>query len=133
MKSILLALALITSGAYAADDADYNPCDAVENDQQTLACSVFSKNAAEQLLTENYEALQARMNSLYGSNPTQLNNIISKIKAAQALWLHQRDADCAIAVFPATAGTDTYNIALNDCMAAISDDRSEFWESIGQE
>ena len=49
MKSILLALALITSGAYAADDADFNPCDAVENDQQTLACSVFSRNAAEQL------------------------------------------------------------------------------------
>ena len=84
MKPILLALALITSGAYAADDADYNPCDAVENDQQTLACSVFSKNAAEQLLTENYEALQTRMTSLYGSNPTQLNNIISKIKAAKA-------------------------------------------------
>ena len=38
MKSILLALALITSGVYAADDADYNPCDAVENDRQTLAC-----------------------------------------------------------------------------------------------
>lgn len=80
MKSILLALALITSGAYAADDADFNPCDAVENDQQTLACSVYSRNAAEQLLTENYEALQARMTSLYGSNATQLNNITSKIK-----------------------------------------------------
>ena len=133
MKSILLALALITSGAYAADDADYNPCDAVENDQQTLACSVFSKNAAEQLLTENYEALQTRMTSLYGSNPTQLNNIISKIKTAQALWLHQRDADCAIVVFPATSGTQSYNIALNDCMARMSDDRSEFLESIGQD
>ena len=133
MKSILLALALITSGAYAADDADYNPCDAVENDQQTLACSVYSKQAAEQLLTENFEALQARMKSLYGSNATQLNNITSKIKAAQALWLHQRDADCAIVVFPATAGTQAFNIALNDCMAAISDDRSEFLESVGQE
>ena len=133
MKPILLALALITSGAYAADDADYNPCDAVENDQQTLACSVYSKQAAEQLLTENFEALQARMQSLYGSNATQLNNITSKIKAAQALWLHQRDADCAFVVFPATAGTQAFNIALNDCMAAISDDRSEFLESVGQE
>ena len=36
-----------------ADDADYNPCDAVENDRQTLACSVFSRNTAEQLLAEN--------------------------------------------------------------------------------
>ena len=133
MKPILLALALITSGAYAADDADYNPCDAVENDQQTLACSVYSKQAAEQLLTENFEALQARMKSLYGSNATQLNNITSKIKAAQALWLHQRDADCAIVVFPATAGTQAVNLALHDCLAAISDDRSEFLESVGQE
>lgn len=133
MKSILLALALITSGAYAADDADYNPCDAVENDQQTLACSVYSRNAAEQLLTENYESLQARMDALYGSNPTQLNNITSKIKAAQTLWLHQRDADCAIAVFPATAGTEAFNIAQNDCIARITDDRSEFLETIGQD
>ena len=133
MKSILLALALITSGAYAADDADYNPCDAVENDQQTLACSVYSRNAAEQLLTENYESLQARMNALYGNNPTQLNNITSKIKAAQTLWLHQRDADCAIAVFPATAGTEAFNIAQNDCIARITDDRSEFLETIGQD
>ena len=133
MKSILLALALITSGVYAADDADYNPCDAVENDRQTLACSVFSRNAAEQLLTDNYEALQARMTSLSGSNPTQLNNITSKIKTAQSLWLHQRDADCAVVVFPATAGTEAFNIAQNDCIAAVSDDRSEFLESIGQE
>ena len=61
MKSILLALALFTGGAHAAENADYNPCDAVENDRQTLACSVFSKNAAEQLLSENYEAMQERM------------------------------------------------------------------------
>ena len=133
MKSILLALALIANGAFAADDADYNPCDAVENDQQTLACSLYSKNAAEALLTENYEDLQARMTQLYGDNATQLNNIISKIKTAQALWLHQRDADCAIAVFPATAGTQKFNIAQNDCIARITDDRSEFLESIGQE
>ena len=133
MKSILLALALITSGAAVADDADHNPCDAVENDQQTLACSVFSRNTAEQLLAENVEALQARITALYGANATQLNNITSKIKTAQTLWVHQRDADCAIVVFPAKAGTEAFNIAQNDCIAAVSDDRSEFLESIGQE
>ena len=133
MKSILLALALITSGAAAADDADHNPCDAVENDQQTLACSVFSRNTAEQLLAENFEDLQERITALYGSNATQLNNITSKIKTAQTLWVHQRDADCAIVVFPAKAGTEAFNIAQNDCIAAVSDDRSEFLESIGQE
>ncbi|WP_300724850.1 lysozyme inhibitor LprI family protein [Pseudomonas sp.] len=133
MKSILLALALITTGVQAADDADYNPCNAVENDQQTLACSAFSRHSAEQLLTENYEALQARMTALYGANPTQLNNITSKIKSAQALWLHQRDADCAIAVFPNKAGTQAFTIAQNDCIGGVSDDRSEFLESIGQD
>ncbi|MFP3518586.1 lysozyme inhibitor LprI family protein [Pseudomonas sp. SIMBA_077] len=133
MKSILLALALISSGVFAADDPDHNPCDAVENDQQTLACSVFSRQSAEQLLAENFEALQARITSLYGSNPTLLNNITSKVKTAQALWLHQREADCAIVVFPAKAGTEAFNIAQNDCIAAVSDDRSEFLESIGQE
>jgi uncharacterized protein YecT (DUF1311 family) len=55
-----------------------------------------------------------------------------KIKTAQTLWVHQRDADCAIVVFPAKAGTEAFNIAQNDCIAAVSDDRSEFLESIGQ-
>ena len=73
------------------------------------------------------------MTQLYGENPTQLNNITSKIKTAQALWLHQRDADCAIVVFPNTAGTQAFSIAQNDCIARVSDDRSEFLESIGQE
>ena len=73
------------------------------------------------------------MNSMYRSNATQRNKIIRKITTAQALWLHQRDADCAIVVFPATSGTETFNIAQNDCMARMSDDRSEFLESIGQE
>ena len=84
-------------------------------------------------MAENFEALQARINALYGANATQLNNITSKIKTAQTLWVHQRDADCAIVVFPAKAGTEAFNIAQNDCIAAVSDDRSEFLESIGQE
>jgi len=36
MKSIFLALALVSLGVHAAEDADNSPCDAVENDQLTL-------------------------------------------------------------------------------------------------
>jgi uncharacterized protein YecT (DUF1311 family) len=131
MKSILLALALITSGAAVADDADHNPCDAVENDQQTLACSVFSRNTAEQLLAENFEGpASAHQRAVRLCDATQRHH--RKIKPRRP-WLHQRDADCAIVVFPAKAGTEAFNIAQNDCIAAVSDDRSEFLESIGQE
>ena len=133
MKSILLALALIATGVTAAEEADDNPCDKVENDVQTLECSAFSKTTAEDLLNENLKNLNERMQSLYGKNPTQLTDITTKIKAAQQQWLKTRDADCAVEAFPNTAGSKAFTIAQNDCVARMSDERSEFLESIGQE
>ena len=133
MKSILLALTLFTGGAHAAENADYNPCDAVENDIQTLECSAYSRTTAEDLLKDNYASLTERMQTAYGKNPTQLADITAKMKTAQQQWLKTRDADCAVEAFPATAGSKAFTIAQNDCVARMSDERSEFLESIGQE
>ncbi|MHC8368971.1 lysozyme inhibitor LprI family protein [Pseudomonas sp. ZT5P21] len=133
MKSILLAMALIATGVQAAEESDNNPCDAVENDVQTLECSVYSRTAAEDLLKENYQSLTERMQTLYGKSPTQLADITAKIKAAHQQWLKTRDADCAVEAFPATSGSKAFTIAQNDCVARMSDERSEFLESIGQE
>ncbi|MGJ7516812.1 lysozyme inhibitor LprI family protein [Pseudomonas baetica] len=133
MKSIILALVLIATGVNAAEEADDNPCDKVENDIQTLECSAFSKTTAEDLLSENFKSLNERMQSLYGKNPSQLADITAKIKASQQQWQKTRDADCAVEAFPATTGSKAFTIAQNDCVARISDERSEFLESIGQE
>jgi uncharacterized protein YecT (DUF1311 family) len=73
------------------------------------------------------------MQTAYGKNPTQLADITAKIKTAQQQWLKTRDADCAVEAFPATAGSKAFTIAQNDCVARMSDERSEFLESIGQE
>jgi uncharacterized protein YecT (DUF1311 family) len=133
MKFIFLALALIATGAHATEESEDTPCDKVENDVQTLECSAFSKTTAEDLLSENLKSLNERMQSLYGKNPSQLADITAKIKAAQQQWLKTRDADCAIEAFPATAGSQAFTIAQNDCVARMSDERSEFLETIGQE
>ena len=133
MKSIFLALALIATGVHAAEESDDNPCDKVENEVQTLECSTFSKNTAEQLLKDNYQGLNERMQTAYGKNPAQLADITAKLKAAQQQWLKTRDADCAVEAFPATSGSKAFTIAQNDCVARMSDERSEFLESIGQE
>ena len=133
MKSIFLALALIATGAQAAEEADDNPCDAVENEIQTLECSAYSRTTAEDLLSENYKSLSERMQMLYGKNPAQLTDITAKLKASQQQWLKTRDADCAVEAFPATSGSKAFTIAQNDCVARMSDERSEFLESIGQE
>jgi uncharacterized protein YecT (DUF1311 family) len=113
--------------------ADDNPCDKVENEVQTLECSVYSRTTAEDLLSENYKSLNERMQTLYGKSPAQLTDITAKLKAAQQQWLKTRDADCAVEAFPATAGSKAFTIAQNDCVARMSDERSEFLESIGQE
>ncbi|MEB0048591.1 MULTISPECIES: lysozyme inhibitor LprI family protein [unclassified Pseudomonas] len=133
MKSIFLALALIATGAQAADESDNNPCDAVENDVQTLECSLYSKTTAEQLLKENFEGLLERMKTQYPDNKAQLTALTGQLLNAEQLWIKSRDADCAIAPFPAAVGSKAYNIDLNDCLASKSDERSEFLESIGQE
>ncbi|WP_030128555.1 lysozyme inhibitor LprI family protein [Pseudomonas sp. QTF5] len=135
MKSIFLALALalIASGVHATEESDDNPCDKVENEIQTLECSAYSRTAAEQLLSDNYQSLTERMQTLYGNNKAQLTDITAKIKVAQQQWLKTRDADCAVEAFPATSGSKAFTIAQNDCVARISDERSEFLESIGQE
>lgn len=133
MKSIFLALALIATGAHAAEESENNPCDAVENDIQTLECSAYSRSTAEDLLKDNYASLNERMQTAYGKNPTQLADITAKLKTAQQQWLKTRDADCAVEAFPATAWSKAFTIAQNDCVARMSDERSEFLESIGQE
>ncbi|EJM77546.1 lysozyme inhibitor LprI family protein [Pseudomonas sp. GM60] len=133
MKSILLAMALIATAVQAAEESDINPCDAVENEVQTLECSVYSRTTAEDLLKDNYQSLTERMQTLYGKNPTQLADITAKLKAAQQQWLKTRDADCTVEAFPATSGNKAFTIAQNDCVARMSDERSEFLESIGQE
>ncbi|WP_283181966.1 lysozyme inhibitor LprI family protein [Pseudomonas svalbardensis] len=133
MKSIFLALALIATGVHAAEESDDNPCDKVENEVQTLECSTYSRTTAEDLLKENYNSLTDRMQLAYGKNPAQLADFTAKLKAAQQQWLKTRDADCAVEAFPATAGSKAFTIAQNDCVARMSDERSEFLESIGQE
>ncbi|PKH78147.1 hypothetical protein CXF97_22145 [Pseudomonas sp. Choline-02u-1] len=133
MKSIFLALALIATGVHAAEESENNPCDAVENDIQTLECSAYSRSTAEDLLKDNYASLNERMQAAYGKNPTQLADITAKLKTAQQQWLKTRDADCAVEAFPATAGSKAFTIAQNDCVARMSDERSEFLESIGQD
>lgn len=133
MKSIFLALALIATGAHAAEESENNPCDAVENDIQTLECSAYSRSTAEDLLKDNYASLNERMQTAYGKNPTQLADITAKLKTAQQQWLKTRDADCAVEAFPATEGSKAFKIAQNDCVARMSDERSEFLESIGQQ
>ncbi|MBK5398913.1 DUF1311 domain-containing protein [Pseudomonas sp. TH39(2020)] len=133
MKSIFLALALIATGVHAAEESDDNPCDKVENEVQTLECSAFSRTTAEQLLKDNYQGLNERMQTAYSKNPAQLADITGKLKAAQQQWLKTRDADCAVEAFPATTGSKAFTIAQNDCVARMSDERSEFLESIGQE
>ena len=132
MKSIFFALALIATGVQAAEEADNTPCDAVENDIQTLECATYNKTTAEQLLKENFQGLLERVQSQAG-NKAQAADVTAKLQAAEQLWIKSRDADCAVEAFPATSGSKAFTIALNDCVARMSDERSEFLESIGQE
>lgn len=136
MKTFFLGLALTTAmigNAYAAQDSDSTPCDGVDSDHQTLECSVYSRTTAEELLKENFQNLLNRVQSQFVANKTQYNDFTNKLKSAQLAWEKLRDADCAVEVFPSAAGSKAYKISENDCIARMSDERSEYIESIAQE
>jgi uncharacterized protein YecT (DUF1311 family) len=136
MKTVFLALALLATGitgAQAAQDPDASPCDGVDDGQQTLECSKYSRETAEQLLNENFQSVLQRVQAQFGANKTQLDYFTSKLKAAQQSWQKLRDADCAVEVFPNAAGSKAFTIAENDCVARMSDERSEYLETIAQE
>jgi uncharacterized protein YecT (DUF1311 family) len=136
MNKVFLALVLLASGmagAHAAQNPDATPCDGVDEDKQTLECSKYSRETAEELLKENFQNLLQRVNTQFGANKSQSNSFAEKLKTAQQAWEKLRDADCAVEVFPAAAGSKAFNIAQNDCLARMSDERSEYLESIAQE
>jgi uncharacterized protein YecT (DUF1311 family) len=136
MKTVFLALAVLAAGitgAHAAQNPDATPCDGVEEDQQTLECSKYSRDTAEQLLNENFDNLLQRVKTQFGANKAQSDYFADKLKAAHQAWQKLRDADCAVEVFPNAAGSKAFNIAQNDCLARTSDERSEYLESIAQE
>ena len=132
MKTILLALTLFATGAHAATNPDATPCDGVDEDKQTLECSVYSRDTAVKLLDENFQNLLERVNTQYGANKVQANEFIAKLKTAEDAWKKLREADCAVEVFPAKPGTKDFNIGQNDCLARTSDERSEYLESLAQ-
>ncbi|MCJ2370135.1 lysozyme inhibitor LprI family protein [Pseudomonas sp. RGM 3321] len=136
MKTFLLTLALMATavtGVQAAQNPDVSPCDGVDDDKQTLECSVYSRTTAEELLKENFDNLLKRVQSQFVANKTQFNDFTSKLKTAQQAWEKLRDADCAVEVFPSAAGSKAFTISENDCIARMSDERSEYLESIAQE
>jgi uncharacterized protein YecT (DUF1311 family) len=132
MKTMFLALALFATGAHAAANPAANPCDGVEEDQQTLECSVYSRDTAEKLLTENVQNVLERVQTQFGANKAQAEEFASKLKAAQEAWKKLRDADCAVEEFPAKPGTKEFNIDQNDCLTRASDERSEYLDTVAQ-
>ncbi|MBI6705784.1 lysozyme inhibitor LprI family protein [Pseudomonas viridiflava] len=136
MRTIFLTLALMATAvtaAHAAQNPDSTPCDGVDSDNQTLECSAYSRHTAEELLKENFQNLFQRVQSQFVANKTQFNDFTSKLKTAQSAWEKLRDADCAVEVFPSAAGSKAFTISENDCVARMSDERSEYLESIAQE
>ena len=136
MKTFFLGLALtsaLASNAWAAQDPETSPCDGVDNDNQTLECSIYSRETAEALLKENFQNLLNRVQSQFVANKTQFNDFTSKLKTAHQAWEKLRDADCAVEVFPSAASSKAFRISENDCIARMSDERSEYLESIAQE
>lgn len=139
MRILFLLMALATFGAHAEDEPQAptndgpTPCDNVETTQQSFDCSAYNRKTAETELGESYKDLTDRVDSQYSDHPAQRDDLLNKVKAAQSLWEKMRDADCAVDTFNTDKNSQAYQIALNDCIAQKSDERSETLQSVGME
>lgn len=130
MRSMLLVLAVLAASAQADEST---PCDNVETTQQSFECSAFNKTTSEHELDNAYKDLIDRISSQYGNHPAQLSDYIAKIKDAQQIWTKLREADCSVQTFLSEKGSQTLEIGQNDCFSQMSDERSEYLQSIGIE
>jgi len=130
MRSMLLVLAVLAAGAQAEEST---PCDNVETPQQSFECAAFNKTTADHELDNAYKDLVERVSSQYADHTTQLNDYLARIKNAQDIWKKLRDADCAVQTFQTEKGSQAFQIAQNDCFAQMSDERSEYLQSVGME
>ncbi|WP_213878521.1 lysozyme inhibitor LprI family protein [Pseudomonas sp. dw_358] len=139
MRALFLLMALATFGAHAEDEqpAPNNdgptPCDNVETAQQSFDCSAYNRKTAETELGESFKDLVDRVNSQYSDHPAQRDELMARVNAAQGIWEKLRDADCSVDTFNTDKNSQAYQIALNDCIAQKSDERSETLQSIGME
>jgi uncharacterized protein YecT (DUF1311 family) len=130
MRSMLLVLAVLATGAQAEDST---PCDNVETTQQSFECSAFNKTTSQHELDNAYKDLVDRISAQYANHPAQLNDYLAKIKNAQQIWTKLREADCTVQTFLSEKGSQTLEIGQNDCFSQMSDQRSEYLQSIGME
>ncbi|WP_397450378.1 lysozyme inhibitor LprI family protein [Pseudomonas sp. NA-150] len=130
MRSMLLVLAVLAAGAHADEGT---PCDNVETTQQAFECSAYNKTTSEHELDNSYKDMVERISAQNTNHPAQLADYLGKIKNAQEIWKKLRDADCAVQTFANEKGSQAFQVAENDCIAQMSDERSEYLQSIGIE
>lgn len=131
MRSLLLVLAVLAAGAHA--DEGSTPCDKVETADQSFACAAFNRTTSERQLEDSYKDLVSRLSTQYANHPPQLADYLAKIKNAQDIWKKLRDADCAVQTVVNEPGSQAFQIAQNDCISQMTDERSEYLQSIGSE
>ena len=130
MRSMFWVLAVLAAGAHADEGT---PCDNVETTQQGFECSTYNKTTSEHELENSYKDMIDRISTQYANHPAQLADYLAKIKNAQEIWKKLRDADCSVQTFTNEKGSQALQIAENDCFAQMSDERSEYLQSIGIE
>ncbi|WP_246237884.1 lysozyme inhibitor LprI family protein [Pseudomonas akapageensis] len=126
-RMMMIALAVLAFGAQAEEET--TPCDNPQTLAQEDACVVYNKQTAESELSTSNKELLDRVKAQLAGHPDQINEISTRIKAAQGLWTKLRDADCAVETSQAKKGREFDN-AQNTCIAQKSDERSEYLQSL---
>jgi uncharacterized protein YecT (DUF1311 family) len=116
-----------------ADALAQDACVDVATNSQGERCSVSAKTAADAQLNTSYQELMVRLEGGYQTDPVLAAEHKAKVQEAQRAWIKLRDTDCQIDALEVEPGSSAHVTAVNNCIAAMSHERSVFLDNIASD
>jgi uncharacterized protein YecT (DUF1311 family) len=105
-------------------------CNEMTASQQIETCAGIAKKVADSQLNASYQKLMARLDSQYRAQPDAGQAFKAKVKESQRNWIKLRDTDCPLEAFEIETGMPTYVTTVNNCVARMSLERSDYLDKI---
>lgn len=123
MNIKILLVCLFFSRFALADEPD---CKNITVSAQVDECVKYAKESADLKLNLAYKKLIARVKSQYDVDPALGDKFLAKLKASQLAWIKLRDTNCPLEAFEIEEGKPAYITVVNNCIARMSLERSDY-------
>lgn len=109
---------------------DYVRRASVVDSQTVYECSKRRADDSDLELNRAYKELVDRVISAYKADPRLGDELLSRIKASQRIWIKLRDGSCSIETFIIAVDTQAFETTKNNCLARASTERAHYLKNL---